>query len=186
MTVQSPRPIVVMGVSGSGKSTVALALATAMGGTFIEGDDVHPPHNKAKMASGVPLDDTDREPWLELIAERMREELIAGRLVVVACSALKRSYRDLLALAAPGLVFVHLAGPLELIAARQLGRNHEYMPRSLLESQFAILEPLGDDERHIEVDVSHTPDEIVRYIIARLPAPADTAVTGDEAEVSTQ
>jgi gluconokinase len=172
-----------MGVSGSGKSTIGLALATAIGATFIEGDDVHTADNKAKMAAGFPLDDTDRGPWLEDLADRMREELAGGNGVVVACSALKHSYRDVLAAAAPEVVFVHLAGPLELIAARQQGRDHEYMPLSLLESQFATLEQPGDDERHIEVDVSHTPDEIVRYIIARLPAPASSGA-GDEAEMT--
>jgi gluconokinase len=173
-----------MGVSGSGKSTIGAALAAEIGTTFIEGDDVHTADNKAKMAAGFPLDDSDREPWLEEIGESMGAELAAGRGVVVACSALKRAYRDVLSAAAPGVVFVHLAGPLELIAARQRGRDHEYMPLSLLESQFATLEQPGDDETHIDVDVSHTPDEIVRYIIARLPAPAASATTGDEAEMA--
>ena len=184
MTSQSNRPVVVMGVSGSGKSTIGIALATKLGATFIEGDDVHTVGNKAKMAAGVPLDDSDRGPWLEEIGEAMHTELAAGRGVVVACSALKRAYRDVLTAAAPGTVFVHLAGPLELIAARQRGREHEYMPLSLLESQFATLEQPGDDERHIDVDVSHTPDEIVRFIIARLPAPAASTAAGDEAEMA--
>lgn len=174
MTSQSFRPVVVMGVSGSGKSTIGAALAAEIGATFIEGDDIHTDDNKAKMAAGVPLDDSDREPWLDEIGEAMSAELAAGRGVVVACSALKRAYRDVLTAAAPGVVFVHLAGPLELIAARQQGRDHEYMPLSLLESQFATLEQPGDDERHLDVDVSHTPDGIVRYIIARLPAPEMT------------
>ena len=171
-----------MGVSGSGKSTIARALAGELGLTFIEGDDLHPQVNKAKMAAGIPLDDSDRAPWLEQIAERMRAEVDAGRGVVVACSALKRSYRCVLVTQVPEVVFVHLSGPLELIASRQLGRDHEYMPISLLESQFATLEPLGDDEPHLEVDVSQTPDEIVRSIIARLPATtANTVNAGDEA-----
>jgi gluconokinase len=173
-----------MGVSGSGKSTIGAALADALGATFIEGDDVHTDDNKAKMAAGVALDDTDRGPWLEDIAAGMAAEIAAGRGVVVACSALKHSYRDILSASAPGVVFVHLAGPLELIAARQRGREHEYMPLSLLESQFATLEQPGADERHIDVDVSHTPDEIVRYIIASLPAPVAPAAAGDEAEMT--
>lgn len=181
---QSYRPVVVMGVSGSGKSTIGAALAKKIGATFIEGDDVHTADNKAKMAAGFPLDDTDRGPWLEEIGESMAAEIAAGRGVVVACSALKRVYRDVLTAAAPGVVFVHLAGPLDLIAARQRGRDHEYMPLSLLESQFATLEQPGDDERHLDVDVSHTPDEIVRFIIARLPAPAASTAAGDEAEMA--
>lgn len=171
-----------MGVSGSGKSTIARALAERCELVFIEGDDVHPPVNKAKMAAGIPLDDSDRAPWLNEIADRMTDELGAGRGVAVACSALKREYRGALAAAAPGVVFVHLSGPLELIAERAGARDHEYMPLSLLESQFAILEPLDADEPHLEVDVSHTPDEIVRFIIERLPALAGTpARAGDEA-----
>ena len=184
MTSQSIRPIVLMGVSGSGKSTIGLALATKIGATFIEGDDVHTAGNKAKMAAGFPLDDTDRGPWLEDLADRMREELAGGNGVVVACSALKHAYRDVLSTAAPDVVFVHLAGPLDLIAARQRGRDHEFMPLSLLGSQFATLEQPGDDERHIDVDVSHTPDEIVRFIIARLPALAASTATGDESEMT--
>lgn len=178
---QPPPAIVVMGVSGSGKSTIAQALARELDLTFIEGDDVHSSVNKAKMAAGIPLDDVDRAPWLEQIGHRIHRERDAGRGVAVACSALKRAYRDALAAGNPGVVFVHLDGPLDLIASRSRGRDHEYMPLSLLESQFATLEPLADDEPHLAVDVSQTPDDIVRSIISRLPAASGTsAAAGDE------
>lgn len=154
-------PIIVMGVSGSGKSTIGAALAAAFGVEFIDGDDLHPSANKAKMAAGKPLDDEDRAPWLEIIALRIGAELAEGRPIVVACSALRRRYRDQLVAYAPSTVFVHLVGDPDLIADRQLGRTHEYMPVSLLASQFDALEPLEEDERGIRVDVRRDPAEIV-------------------------
>ncbi len=159
MAVQPP--LIVMGVSGSGKSTIGAALAEAFGVEFIDGDDLHPSANKAKMAAGQPLDDEDRAPWLEIIALRIGAEFATGASIVVACSALKRRYRDQLIAHAPETVFVHLAGSRELIAERQRGRRHEYMPNSLLASQFGTLEPLGPDERGIVVDVSRDPAAIV-------------------------
>lgn len=168
-------PVVIMGVSGSGKSTVGALLAARIGAVFIEGDDLHSSASKEKMRSGVPLQDEDRRPWLGDIAELIHEERAAGRNVVVACSALKHSYRDVLASADPALVFVHLASPRPLIVARQRDRDHEYMPASLLDSQFATLEPPADDERHIELDVSPSPDDLVRTIIAELPRLASPA-----------
>jgi len=167
-------PIVVMGVSGAGKSTVGQLLADRIDAVFIEGDDLHSDVSKAKMASGVPLEDDDRDPWLRRIVERVRSERSAGRNVVVACSALKHSYRDILSAADRELAFVHLASPRELIAERQRDRDHEYMPSSLLDSQFATLEPPADDERHFELDVSPSPDQLVRAIIAQLAASAST------------
>lgn len=161
-------PIVVMGVSGAGKSTVGSLLAGRLDAEFIEGDDLHTDGSKSKMAAGVPLEDADRQPWLEEIAESIRRARADGRNVVVACSALKHSYRDVLAQADPALVFVHLAAPRDLITVRQHERDHEYMPSSLLTSQFETLEPPSDDERHLELDVSPTPDAIVRTIIAEL------------------
>ncbi|WP_411701350.1 gluconokinase [Conyzicola sp.] len=161
-------PLIVMGVSGSGKSTIGLALATALGLDFIDGDDLHPRANKEKMAAGHPLDDEDRAPWLEIIAERIGAELVEGNPIVVACSALKRRYRTQLVSHAPSAVFVHLSGQRGIIAERQAHRNHEYMPNSLLDSQFATLEPLEADERAIVVDLAQTPDEMVRFVKEKL------------------
>lgn len=163
-------PLIVMGVSGSGKSTVGAGLAAAFGVEFIDGDDLHPTANKAKMAAGLPLDDEDRAPWLEIIAQRIGAELAEGHPIVVACSALKRRYRDQLVAHAPQTVFVHLVGDRDLIAERQLGRTHEYMPVSLLGSQFDALEPLAPDERGIVVDVRRTPGVIVADVRAALAA----------------
>jgi gluconokinase len=169
-----PVPLIVMGVSGSGKSTIGVALGEAFGAPFVDGDDLHPAANRAKMAAGIPLDDDDRRPWLDAVAERIRSELEGGRAIVVACSALKREYRDRLAAGAPSTVFVHLEGDRELVAERQRGRDHEYMPTSLLGSQFEILEPLQPDERGIRVDVRRAPAEIVadvRRALAGFAAP---------------
>jgi gluconokinase len=161
-------PMIVMGVSGSGKSTIGQALATALGLDFIDGDDLHPRANKEKMAAGHPLDDEDRAPWLEIIAQRIGAELAEGNPVVVACSALKRRYRTQLVSYAPSTVFIHLSGQRDIIAERQAHRNHEYMPNSLLDSQFATLEPLEADERSIVVDLAQTPADMVRFVKDKL------------------
>ena len=161
-------PLIVMGVSGSGKSTIGQALATELGMDFIDGDDLHPRANKEKMAAGHPLDDEDRAPWLEIIAERIGAEFAEGRSIVVACSALKRRYRDQLISYAPSVVFVHLTGQRDIVAERQAHRNHEYMPTSLLDSQYATLEPLESDERSISVDLAQTPAEMVRFVEGKL------------------
>ena len=163
-------PLIVMGVSGSGKSTIGTALATALGIEFIDGDDLHPSANKAKMAAGNPLNDEDRAPWLEIIAERIGSELADGRPIVVACSALKRKYREQLTAYAPSTVFVHLNGERSVISERQSHRVHEYMPNTLLDSQFTTLEPLQSDERAVIVDLTKSPDEIVDYVSAELRA----------------
>ena len=155
--------VVVMGVSGSGKSVVGQALATALGWPFIEGDDYHPPANVAKMAAGTPLADDDRWPWYERLAAEMSSILARGGSAVLACSALKQSYRDRLARVAkkPGDVrFVHLKGDYETIAGRLARREHRYMPASLLGSQFATLEAPADA---ITVDArSAIADEVAR------------------------
>ncbi len=162
-------PVVVMGVQGSGKSTIAAMLAERIGGRFVDGDRLHSAQNVAKMASGMPLTDADREPWLHTIGG----VLDAGRAdgVVVVCSALRRSYRELLRADAPGTVFVHLHGDYELIASRVGARTHEYMPPGLLRSQFDSLEPLEHDEPGIALDVAATPEEIADAAMAYLRAP---------------
>jgi gluconokinase len=161
-------PMIVMGVSGSGKSTIGQALATALGLDFVDGDDLHPRANKEKMAAGHPLDDEDRAPWLEIIAQRIGAEYAEGNPIVVACSALKRRYRTQLVSFAPETVFVHLSGQRDIVAERQAHRDHEYMPNSLLDSQFATLEPLEADERAIVVDLAQTPAEMVRFVKDKL------------------
>ena len=155
-----------MGVSGCGKSTVGALLAERLGVPFVDGDDLHPAANKEKMRSGQSLDDDDRRPWLLAIGRAMRDSLEAGTPSIVACSALKRAYRDLLRDAVPGLVVVHLAGDPTTIASRLAARSHEYMPAGLLASQLAALEPVQDDERHVVVDLRQTPEEMVERIAA--------------------
>jgi gluconokinase len=157
-----PRPIVVMGASGTGKSTIGIALAEALGLPFVEGDDLHPPANRAKMAAGIPLTDDDRAPWLDAVAAAMDAP------VVVACSALKRAYRDRLRAEAPDLVLVYLHGTPELLAARMEGREGHFMPTSLLRSQLDTLEEPAADEDPIPVDVALRPDEIVELVVHRL------------------
>ncbi|MGV3712663.1 gluconokinase [Pseudolysinimonas sp.] len=157
-----PRSVVVMGVSGTGKSTVGAALAEALGLPFVEGDDLHPAANRAKMASGIPLTDADRMPWLDAIAAEL------DRPVVVACSALRRAYRDRLRAAAPDLALVFLHGTPELLAARVEGREGHFMPTSLLRSQLDTLEEPSPDEGPIPVDVALRPDEIVDLVVHRL------------------
>ncbi|WKK71143.1 gluconokinase [Rathayibacter oskolensis] len=160
------RAIVVMGVSGSGKSTVAALLAGQLGWSFLEGDDLHPQANVAKMAAGTPLTDDDRAPWLAEIARTVDERIDAGGSVVITCSALRRRYRDVLR--RPDLVFVHLAGSREVVASRLASRLDHFMPTTLLDSQFGTLEPLGADERHLTVDVGRAPEEEVAEIVETL------------------
>ena len=156
--------VVVMGVSGSGKSTTGAALARDLGWPFIEGDDLHPPENVAKMAAGVPLTDDDRWPWLDRIVAELRARSRQSADIVLACSALKQSYRDRLA-PAGDVRFVHLHGDRETIAARLAVRHHRYMPATLLDSQFATLELPADA---IVVDIRDDVKTQVRKIIAAL------------------
>ena len=153
-------PLVVMGVQGCGKSTAGQAVAARLGLPFLDGDDLHPASNKAKMASGHPLTDEDREPWLRAIGRELAAGLENGTATVVACSALKRQYRDLIRSYAPDTQFIHLEGSRELIAERLSRRDHEYMPPTLLDSQFATLEPLGEDEAGIRLSITLSLDEI--------------------------
>jgi gluconokinase len=151
-------PIVVMGVSGSGKSTVGAALAQRLRVPFADADDFHPPANIAKMSAGTPLGDDDRWPWLDAIGTWAHGR--AGLGGVVSCSALKRSYRDRLRAAAPGVVFVHLTGDRALIEDRMSHRQGHFMPTAPLDSKFATLQPLQADEAGADVDVSGGPEEI--------------------------
>ncbi len=164
--------IVVMGVAGAGKTTVATRLAARLGCEVADADEFHPPANIAKMASGTPLQDEDRWPWLRAIAAWMRARAEAGRTAVVTCSALKRAYRDILCAASPGTVFVHLTGAPEVIAARLEVRRGHFMPAALLASQLATLEPLGPDEPGVVLDVARSPDELVEQIVGWLSSPS--------------
>lgn len=161
-------PLVVMGVSGCGKSTVGALLGERLGVPFFDGDDFHPPANKAKMASGTPLNDEDRAPWLAEIGAALATRGDGGSTRIIACSALKRRYRDLLRSFAPDLVFIHLSGEEATISGRISGRAHEYMPSSLLASQLATLEQLGADEAHIPVDILGDPSSLVDGIVREL------------------
>lgn len=161
-----PRPpIVVMGVSGCGKSTVGAALAKRLEVPFADADDFHPAGNIAKMAGGEPLDDADRYPWLERVGEWLAGHADGG---VMACSALKRSYRDQLRRHCPGVAFLHLTGSPQLIARRQSARPGHFMPSSLLRSQFDTLEPLRADENGCALDVGGDVDAIIDGCLACL------------------
>lgn len=156
--MSTPHVVVVMGVAGTGKTTIGPLLAARLGVPYAEGDDFHPQANIAKMSAGTPLDDDDRWPWLDAIGAWAHER--AGLGGVVSCSALKRSYRDRLRAEAPGVVFVHLSGDRALIEDRMTHRQGHFMPTALLDSQFATLQPLGSDEAGVAVDVTGSPEEI--------------------------
>jgi gluconokinase len=165
---QTPTPhvVVVMGVAGTGKTTIGPLLAARLGVPYAEGDDFHPPANIHKMTAGTPLTDEDRRPWLDAIGEWAHGR--AGLGGVVSSSALKRSYRDRLRAAAPGVVFVHLTGDRALIEERMAHRQGHFMPTALLDSQFATLQPLEADEAGVAVNVSGTPEEITARAVAAL------------------
>jgi len=156
--VTSPSPVVVMGVSGSGKSTVGAALAQRLGVPFVDADSLHPPANIAKMAAGEPLDDEDRHPWLERVGEWLADHRGGG---VVSCSALKRGYRDQLRAHCPQVRFLHLSGSAEVIGRRLAVRAGHFMPAALLRSQLGTLEPLGADEAGVTVDADQDVEAIV-------------------------
>ena len=165
MTVNDWR-IVVMGVSGCGKSSVGIALAEALGARFIDGDDLHPEANKAKMSAGIPLDDSDRWPWLELVSQALAEEVVetsGGSFTgtVIACSALKRVYRERILAGAPNTFFVHLDGSREILEQRLGARSGHFMPATLLDSQLATLEPLGTDEPGVVIDIDQSIAQII-------------------------
>jgi gluconokinase len=156
---------VIMGVSGCGKSSIGAAFAAAIGGKFIDGDDLHPDANRAKMASGQPLNDDDRAPWLVRVGLALHGD--AGK-IVIGCSALKRRYRDEIRThAGQPVMFLHLSGSYAVLAARLAARKDHFMPPSLLDSQFAALEPPSDDELAVAVDIDQTPQAILAELLAR-------------------
>lgn len=169
-----PTVLVVMGVSGTGKSTVAELLSERLGWPMEEGDDLHPEANVAKMEQGVPLTDEDRWPWLDRVAGWIDDRSRAGEPGIITCSALRRAYRD--RLRRPNVSFVFLSGSREVISRRMAARSGHFMPLSLLDSQLATLEPPGPDEQVITVHLGSTPDEEVGQVLTALssshpPAP---------------
>jgi gluconokinase len=168
--------VVVMGVTGAGKSTIAGILAGQLGWDFAEGDDLHPAANVAKMSAGTPLTDENRWPWLDRVAAWIRDHTATGMPGIITCSALKRSYRD--RLAGNNVVFVHLTASTDLIGQRLTARMDHYMPATLLDSQIATLEPPDADENAVSVPVGRAPSEVAAEIIRRLSlVPAARAVS---------
>lgn len=178
MTATNAPVLVIMGVSGCGKSTVAGLLAGRLGWDLAEGDDMHPAASIAKMAAGQPLTDDDRWPWLARVADWIREHTSARRPGVVTCSALKRRYRDVLR--DDPVIFVYLAGSRELIARRLATRHGHFMPSALLDSQFAALEPPGPDEHAITVGINGSPDHTASLIMHALHLPDPTTGRGGD------
>jgi gluconokinase len=165
---KTPCALVVMGVSGSGKSTIADKLAERLGWSYEDGDKFHPANNVAKMSAGHPLTDEDRWPWLQAIAEEIDRVCESSRHVVIACSALKRAYRDVLVHGRSDVRIVYLEGSQELIASRMAARKHHFMPPGLLDSQFKTLEPPTPDENPVTVSVDARVDTIVGDIVGEL------------------
>jgi carbohydrate kinase (thermoresistant glucokinase family) len=165
--VRPAKPIVFVfiGVAGSGKTTVAAIVAGRLGWPFEEGDDMHPASNIEKMAAGLPLTDADRLPWLERVTEWVEKRLDAGENGLITCSALKRSYRDLINRRGSGVVFVYMAGSKETIAARLAARHGHFMPSALLDSQFADLEEPAPDEPAMRVDIGRPASVIAQEIL---------------------
>ena len=158
--------VVVMGVCGCGKTTIGQKLAQRLDAAFVVGDELHPAGNKDKMAAGIPLDDQDREPWLDAIAAKAAGLLSGARCVVVSCSALKRSYRDRLRVADSDLKLVHLTGSRSLLRSRMSERRGHFMPAGLLDSQLATLQVPEADETAINLDIAGQPDAIVEQALA--------------------
>ena len=167
LSTQGAVRVVVMGVSGCGKSTVGWLLARLLDVPFVDADGLHPAANVARMAAGTPLTDQDRWPWLRVVGGELARTSGGA---VVACSALRRAYRDVLRESAPGTVFVHLTGSREQLATRMAARLDHFMPPSLLDTQLAALEPLGPDEAGITLDVAAAPDRIAADAAAWLRA----------------
>ncbi len=170
---EEPVSIVVMGVQGSGKSTIGSLLAERLGLPFVDGDRLHSERNIELMAAGTPLQDADREPWLHSVGEVLATHDGSG--VVIACSALRRDYRDLLRSYAPGLYVVEPYGPIGVVRERVQSRTHEYMPPELLQSQYDTLEPLAGDERGIRVSIEQPPAAMVEQILQHYPSATGVA-----------
>jgi gluconokinase len=167
-TITEPVIAVVMGVSGSGKTTVSALLSAALGCQFQEGDDLHPAENVEKMHGGTPLTDEDRMPWLHKIAEEIDSWRARGESGVLTCSALKRSYRDIIIDGRPDVTLVYLRGSYDLIRRRMAARHEHFMPVALLDSQFAALQEPTPDEHPIIVDVGNRPAEVATEIVRQL------------------
>jgi gluconokinase len=167
-TISGPVIVVVMGVSGSGKTTVSALLAAALGCQFQEGDDLHPSKNVEKMRGGTPLTDADRMPWLHKIAEEIDGWRARGESGVLTCSALKRCYRDIIIGGRPDVTLVYLKGSYDLIRRRMAARHEHFMPVALLDSQFATLQEPTPDEHPITLDVGGRPTEIAAEIVHQL------------------
>jgi gluconokinase len=163
--------VVLMGVAGAGKTTVMAALAARLGWPAAEGDEFHSPANVAKMRAGAPLTDEDRRPWLEAVAAWIGEREADGECALVSCSALKRSYRDLIRDGHDSVLFVHLVAPEAVLAARMEERRGHYMPASLLASQLGDLEPLASDEPGVVVPAEESPRRVAEDLLRRLPVP---------------
>lgn len=162
--------VVVMGVSGSGKSAVGASLAERLGVRFLDADTLHPPANVDRMARGIPLTDHDRMPWLATVGTRLADAAAAGEGLVMACSALRRDYRDLLRSHAPDTVFIHLDGPREVLESRLRSRAGHFMPVGLLDSQLDTLEPLDQDEAGATVSVEPPLESVIDAAEQGLPA----------------
>ena len=174
--------VIVMGVAGSGKSTVAAAVGRELGLEVIEGDDYHPPANIEKMAAGIPLTDEDRRPWLQMLAEMVGARHAADIGTALACSALRRWYRDVLRSTVPSSksFVIQLHADADTLRARMADRAGHFMPVTLLESQLATLEPLQPDERGVTIDVRHPPDVVIDEAMAALRKAAGDGVAADE------
>jgi gluconokinase len=184
MSGVSPSVLVLMGVSGSGKSTTGALLAERLGCPFRDADSFHPPANIEKMSRGTPLTDEDRAPWLQAIAAWIDERLAAGERGIVSCSALKRAYRDAIVGGRKGVRLVFLKGDKDLIASRMASRLDHFMPPALLDSQFATLQEPGPDEQPLVVPITPKPTEVVEFILRELGLAPPTSPSGEVPELT--